>query len=151
VVAAGDPEGVERVAGGKTKRISKRQRRVVDLAVRGAEERTGLQFCIYLGPAQGDPREHAEALFVEARLHERPAVLLLVAPDRKRVEIVTAPAVRERIPDEACAAVIKEITPAFAQGRLVDGLLTGVDLLAEKAGPSKGGPGGADLPNIVGE
>jgi uncharacterized membrane protein len=122
---------------------------VVDEAVRDAEVTTGLQFCVYLGSAPEDPRRHAEKLFVDAGLHERPAVLLLVAPDHRRVEVVTAPAVRDRLPDEACARAIDEMTPLFAEGRFVDGLVVGLGRLAEEAGPPTGDARGTDLPNIL--
>jgi uncharacterized membrane protein YgcG len=121
----------------------------VDQAVRGAEKRTGLQFCVYLGPSEDDPRTHAENLFVQAGLHERPSVLLLVAPDRRRVEVVTAPAIRDRLSDEACARAIEQMTPLFAGGKFVDGLVTGLRRLADEAGPGTDPPSGKDLPNIV--
>jgi uncharacterized membrane protein len=125
-----------------------RDRRAIDRAVAGAEARTGLQFCVYLGPAGADTRGHAEGLFVDAGLHEQPAVLIHVAPDHRRVEIVTAPTVRERVPDEACTAAIEEMTKHFVQGRFVDGLLAGIAHLADTAGP--GSPDGTpELPNVV--
>jgi uncharacterized membrane protein YgcG len=133
---------------GKRILLRHRDRRSIDAAVAGAEARTGLQFCVYLGPASADTRSHAEGLFVDAGLHEQPAVLIHVAPDHRRVEIVTAPAVRERIPDEACSRAITEMTQHFANGRFVDGLLAGIASLAHTAGP--GAPDGSpDLPNVV--
>jgi uncharacterized membrane protein YgcG len=129
--------------------IARRDRAAIDRAVVAAEERTGLQFCVYLGPAAADARAHAEQLFVDAGLHERPAVLLLVAPDHRRVEVVTAPDVKARLTDEACARAIDGMTPLFAQSRFVDGLSTGIGTLADEAGP--GQATGADLPNIVEE
>lgn len=151
-VAAGDREEVEQAVAGKDSTVlTRRERRTVDGAVKGAEAGTGLQFCVYLGPGQDDARMQAEALFVAAGLHERPAVLLLVAPDHRRVEVVTAPAIRERLTDEACARVIEQMTPLFADGRYVDGLVTGLERLAAEAGPGAPGEGTTDLPNIVGD
>lgn len=141
-------EGVAQAVAGK-RVVGRKQRKAVDEAVRAAEEKTGLQFCVYLGTAPGDAREHAENLFVQAGLHERPAVLLLVAPDLRRVEVVTAEPVRDRLTDEACARAIDDMTPLFAEGRFVDGLVRGVAKLAEEAGPPSGGPVGPELPNIV--
>jgi uncharacterized membrane protein YgcG len=141
-------EEVVRVVAGE-RVIGRRQRRAVDAAVHSAEEKTGLQFCVYLGRAEDDPRAHAESLFVQAGLHERPAVLLLVAPDHRRVEVVTAAEIRERLSDEACARAIDAMTPLFAEGRFVDGLVVGIGRLADEAGPSSGESRGPDLPNIV--
>jgi uncharacterized membrane protein YgcG len=78
-------------------------------------------------------------------------VLVAVAPDRRRVDVVTAPAVRERLPDEACHAAVEVMTPLFAQGRFVDGLIGGVTRLADEAGPGKAEPGAPDVPDVFGE
>ncbi len=134
---------------GELPALSRRRRKKVDQAVQAAERLTGLQFCIYLGPGESDPRQHAESLFVNAGLHERPAVLILVEADRRNVEIVTAPAIKERIPDDVCALAIEEMTPLFAAKRFDQALVAGVQSLASHAGP--GAPTGDDLPNIVGE
>lgn len=139
---------VRAVAGRRKRSITRREHKAVDRAVHDAETKTGLQFCVYLGTAEGDPREHAEGLFVQAGLHERPSVLLLVAPDHRRVEVVTAPTVRDRLPDEACAQAIDAMTPVFAEGRYVDGLVLGLGRLADAAGPGTAYEG-PDLPNIL--
>lgn len=131
--------------------LKRRERRAIDEAVKAAEAATGLQFCVYLGPGHDDERAHAESLFVEAGLHERPAVLLLVAPDRHHVEIVTAEVIRQRLTDDACARAIEAMTPLFASGRYVDGLVLGLGRLAQEAGPGAPGAGATDLPNVLGE
>ena len=63
---------------GELRPLSVRQQHRVERAVHDAEARTGLQLCVYLGPAGEDARAHAERLFVDAGLHTRPAVLVLV-------------------------------------------------------------------------
>lgn len=149
-VAAGREEEVRAVAG-RPKIVSRRGRRRIDEAVAEAERHTGLQFCVYLGPAGEDPHAQAESIFVGAGLADRPAVLLLVAPDRHRVEIVTAPAARERLTDEECAAAIVEMTPYFARNDFVEGMIVGLRELAERTGPGDpDGPTGPDLPNVLG-
>jgi uncharacterized membrane protein YgcG len=147
VVAATSEEAVRAVAGS---RLSKRDRRAIDDAVRDAEAKTGLQFCVYFGPADEDTRAHAESAFVEAGLHARPAVLVLVVPDRRRVEIVTAPDARERLTDDECQAALAEMTPYFARDDFVGGLVVGVNELAERTGPGTTPPGTTDLPNVLG-
>ncbi len=152
VAVAADPgEEGPAVVGKDASVLKRRERRTIDHAVKAAESRTGLQFCVYLGPGEQDARAQAEQLFVRAGLHERPAVLLLVAPDHKRVEVVTAPAARERLSDEACVRVIERMTPQFAEGRYVDGLVTGLQCLADEAGPGTPGLGATDLPNVLGD
>ena len=130
-------------------RLSKADRQKVDDAVRDAEAQTGLQFCVYLGPSGEDSRARAEEAFVKAGLHERPAVLVLVAPDVHRVEVVTAPDARERLTDDECKAAIAEMTPYFARNDFVGGLVVGLGELAERTGPGTAAPGAPDLPNVV--
>src|SRR5205823_11207666 len=103
----------------------------------------------YLGPADDDTRAHAENLFVQAGLHERPAVLLHVTPEQRKVEVVTAPDVRTRLDDDACREAIGVMTEYFARGAFVDGLVTGINELAARAGGGTPPPDATDLPNIV--
>ncbi|HUR17925.1 MAG TPA: TPM domain-containing protein [Acidimicrobiales bacterium] len=139
-----------RAVAGKGRQLSKSDHRRVGEAVDAAEDLTGLQFCVVLGPADGDARSHAEGLFVQAGLHLRPAVLLLVAPDQRRVEVVTAPTVRARVPDGACAEAVAGMTERFAAGDLAGGIVAGVSRLAAVAGPGVGGAEDQELPDILG-
>lgn len=116
----------------------------------GAEETTGLQFCVYLGPTAEDARAEAERLFTAAGLDTRPAVLLLVSPQQRRVEVVTAPAVRERVDDGACAVAVAEMTPLFAAGDIAGGIVAGLQHLVARAGRGEAPPGGKELPDVLG-
>jgi uncharacterized membrane protein len=124
----------------------RRFRRVED-AVQAAEASTGLQFCVYLGRTEDNARSHAESMFVDAGLHERPAVLLLVAPRQRKVEIVTSPSVGQRLPDNVCAEAITVMTERFRKRSYSPGLVAGLQFLAHAAGP--GVSAGPDLPDIV--
>jgi uncharacterized membrane protein YgcG len=138
------------VAAGELRRPTRRQRRRIEAAVQRAEETTGLQLCIVLGgTGDRDVREQAESLFVGSGLAARPAVLVLVAPPRRQVEVVTAPTARSRISDEDAAEAVAVMTEAFSRGQLLPGLLSGLDLLVTSAGPGVAPPGDADLPNVV--
>jgi uncharacterized membrane protein YgcG len=137
------------VAAGKRKPLTLREKRTVTRAIDAAERLTGLQFCVYLGPGVGSAREHAERAFLEAGLHERPAVLILVAANHRRVDVVTAPGVRDRVSDDACEQAVSEMTPKFADGNFVRGLVAGIEVLAEAAGPGKPPPGATDLPDVI--
>lgn len=125
-------------------------RRAIERAVDTAEERTGLQFCVYIGPSGENARAHAESMFVEAGLDQRPAVLVLVAPGEHRVEIVTAAEIRGRLTDEACARALDDMTPAFKEGRFAAGLERGLARLADEAGPGTAGPDDTELPDVIG-
>ncbi|MBW3669349.1 MAG: TPM domain-containing protein [Actinobacteria bacterium] len=119
-------------------------------AVKVAEATTGLQFCVYLGPVEGDdPHAFAESLFTRAGLTDRPGVLLLVAPKRHYVEIVTSPAARVRVPDEACEAAVARMIEDFKAGHIDRGIVHGLETLTEVAGAGTAPDGGADFPDIL--
>jgi uncharacterized membrane protein YgcG len=110
---------------------------------------TGLQFCVYLGPTKEEPRALAERLFLTAEAEGHPAVLLVVAPDHRRVEILTAEWARERIPDVACETAIAHMKPMLQARRFDEALVEGIRHLAEVAGP--GGAIGLELPDVFDE
>jgi len=118
--------------------------------VREAEQYTGLQITVYLGDAGEDARAHAERLFVASGSHDRPALLVLVAPAARRVEIVTAPAVRTRVTDEACARAVHRMVECFRDGRIDRGIIVGLDELKTAAGPGIAPPDGEQLPDVIG-
>jgi uncharacterized membrane protein YgcG len=132
---------------GEARPVACKRFRTVEEAVRTAEASTGLQFCVYLGPTEENARSHAESMFVDAGLHERPAVLLLVAPPQRKVEIVTSPTASERLPDNICADAITVMTERFRKRSFAPGLVAGIEFLARAAGP--GVSDGPDLPDIV--
>ena len=107
----------------------------IDEAVREAETKTGLQFCVYLGPAGEDTRAHAERAFVEAGLHERPAVLVLVAPDANASRSSPRPTRGSASPTRSAKRRSREMTPYFARNDFVAGLVVGIGELAERTGP----------------
>jgi uncharacterized membrane protein YgcG len=152
VAEAASAVEVQAVAGRDLKPLSIRQRRRVERAVDEAENLTGLQLCIYLGSVEGetDLRAHAEDVFVRSGMHGRPAVLLLVAPPQRKVEVVTAEAVRERIPDSAAGEAVEAMVTRFRDGDLSGGLVAGIEQLAAAAGPGTAGPGDEELPDVIG-
>ena len=125
-----------------------RRQRVRD-AVDAAENVTGLQFCVYLGPSKEDPRALAERLFATASTDGHPAALIVVAPSHRRVEILTAEWARERIPDVACETAIAHMKPMLQAGAFDEALVAGIRHLAEVAGP--GGVVGTELPDLFEE
>ena len=129
--------------------LTRRDRKRVARAVDEAESTTGLQICVYLGPGEAETRAQAEQLFVNADLSELPSVLLLVAPNRRKLEIVTAAAVRDRLTDEDCQRVVADMTEYFARDQFVEGLLVGIGEIARIAGPGTEAPGSQELPDVI--
>jgi uncharacterized membrane protein len=120
------------------------------MAVREAERVTGLQISVYVGAVGDDARADAEHLFVTSGSHARPAVLMLVAPGARRVEIVTAPSVRQRVSDDACADVVQVMIEWFQRGEISPGIVAGLARLTEAAGPGRTPADGEELPDVIG-
>jgi uncharacterized membrane protein YgcG len=129
----------------------KRHRRVRD-AVHAAEATTGLQFCVFLGPAPGPTRELAERLFAGAESEgQQPAVLVAVATNQRQVEILTADWARARVPDAACHEAIERMRPALQTGDYDHALVAAVEHLAAVAGAGTPAEGGVELPDLFDE
>lgn len=104
--------------------------RIIDLA--NAE--TGLNLSVFIGGADGDIRDAAEAKHKSFGAQADATVLILVSPGDRLLEIVTGAAAARRLTDRACALAALSMTTSFAAGDLVGGILTGVRMLAEAAG-----------------
>jgi uncharacterized membrane protein len=129
--------------------LSARQQRRVARAVHDAEEHTGLQLCVYAGRVgDDDPRAHAEAMLTAGGLHTQPAVLVLVEPLQRRIEVVTSPAARQRISDDAAREAVDTMTAHFREGHLAGGLIAGIESRASAAGPGHAEPGAEELPDV---
>lgn len=62
------------------------------------------------------------------------AVLVVVAPGQRRVEIVTGSGIRRRVPDRVTALAVLSMTTAFTGGDLAGGIVDGVRQIADAAG-----------------
>lgn len=129
--------------------LTARQLRRVEKAVDRAERECGLQFTVFVGGVEADPRQYAEQLMVELGLVARPAVLLLVAPPQRRFEIVTAPHARDRLTDAECRMAAASMTASFAVGDIVGGVCEGMRLLAQYAGPGDVERTEDELPDVL--
>jgi uncharacterized membrane protein YgcG len=124
------------VASGDLKRPSRSDRAALDAAVARAEAATGLQFGVFLGTLDDDePSAHALELFHRAGMHEAPAVLIVVAPKQRHVEVVTSEAAHGRVSDAEAARAVEHMTASFQGGRLTPGIVAALEHLAQVAGP----------------
>jgi uncharacterized membrane protein YgcG len=110
------------------------QIRDIERVVEMASAETELTFSVYVGGAEGDIRDAAEALHSQFGSASTSTVLLVVSPGDRLLEIVTGEASARRLSDRACALAALSMTTSFAGGDLVGGILTGVRMLAEAAG-----------------
>jgi len=110
------------------------QVREVSRACGTASAETGLHYSVYVGPVEGDIRDHAERLHAALGGQAPSGVLVLVAPGDRQLEIVTGKVSARRLSDRSCALAALSMTTAFSGGNLVGGIVTGVRMLAEAAG-----------------
>jgi uncharacterized membrane protein YgcG len=115
--------------------FTREQHERLERARRAAEAQTGVRFWLRVGDFEGDARLEAEHLLANLVESTRePAVLILVAPGKRILEIMTTQAAKRRITDQAVGLVVLTMTSAFAVGDLVGGMVNGLRQLADAAG-----------------
>jgi hypothetical protein len=86
------------------------------------------------GAPSGDIRTFAEQAHAALGDRSREAVLVLVAPNARRVEIVMGSELRGRLTDRDCALAALSMTSSFSGGDLAGGILQGVRMLGQRTG-----------------
>lgn len=104
----------------------------IDKAIRAAEESSRCEFSVFVGRAQGEPRAFASRLHAAAVAPDR-SILVSVDPVGHTIEVVTGAEVRRTLTDHQVDLAILAMRSAFAEGDLVDGLVRGINQLADNA------------------
>jgi uncharacterized membrane protein YgcG len=113
--------------------FTQRQADQIRHAIAGARQATGLHFSVYIGQAEGDVRDYARRLHASLGTVADIAVLTLIEPEQRRVEIVTGDIARRRLDDRAAALVSLSMATSFNGGDLAGGIVNGVRMMAESA------------------
>lgn len=108
------------------------QQRRIERAVSDAEKISGLRYSVYVGGADGDLRPFAEQLHRRLPRPDR-AVLLVVDPSVRSLEVVTGADARRGLDDEGCRLAVLSMQSWFAEGDLTGGIEAGLQSLAERA------------------
>jgi uncharacterized membrane protein YgcG len=108
------------------------QRVALDQAIRAAEQVSRFEFSVFVGTAEGEPRQFAERLHAALSTPER-SVLIMVDPVARHLEVVTGAEVRRLVSDHEVALAALEMRTEFAAGDLVRGLRRGISMLAMQA------------------
>lgn len=114
--------------------FSSNQIRRLQSVLERAKRETGLDWSVYVGDVDDEPRRAAERLHSALGTRSADAVLVFVAPGLRRLEIVTGPAARRRLPDRSCGLASLSMTSSFSGGDLLGGITSGVRLLVDAAG-----------------
>ncbi|MGH8890360.1 MAG: DUF5130 family protein [Acidothermaceae bacterium] len=113
--------------------FTQRQADHIRQAIASAREQTGLHFSVYIGAVDGDAREHAKRLHASLGVAADIAVLTVVEPEQRRVEIVTGALARRRLDDRAAGLVSLSMATSFAGGDLSGGLVNGIRMMTQSA------------------
>jgi uncharacterized membrane protein YgcG len=122
---------VARVAAGD---FSSAERYALDEAIRKAEQQSRVEFSLFVGASQGDPRAFATQLHNSLVAPSR-SILIMVDPEAHALEIVTGGYVRRTLTDKEVELTALQMQTSFAEGDLVGGLKRGIAMLAEHARP----------------
>lgn len=117
--------------------LSPRDSDRVEEVVASLREQNGLDVSVLLGDLNVDPGGFRDgALRLHAALGPRAhkAVLLVVAPGQRRVEIVTGAGIARRVPDRVCALAVLSMTTSFAGSDVAVGIIDGLRQIADAAG-----------------
>jgi len=109
----------------------------LDEALTLSARTTGLGFSVYVGDLGDDTRATAEALHAESGDVASAAVVIAVSPNQRKVEIVTGADSSRRLPDRACNLAVMSMVASFKEGDLIGGLVSGLRMLTDQAGPTK--------------
>jgi Domain of unknown function (DUF5130) len=112
--------------------FSPRQQEEIERAIEIADRESGLTYVTYIGPATDDPRAFARKTLAGLPASER-SVVVVVDPDRRRLEIVTGAVAARDVDDRACVLAAAAMTSSFAAGDLAGGIASGILLLGEHA------------------
>ena len=132
--------------------LTPRQQERIEQVVAGARRENGLDVSVLVGDLElddvGQFRSASERLHAALGSRSAAAVLLVVAPGQRRVEVVTGPEVRRRVPDRVSALAVLAMTSAFRGGDLTAGIIDAVRQIGDAAG--RGAPlaldvGGSEL------
>jgi uncharacterized membrane protein YgcG len=125
-------------AGKHAQGLSVSQQERIEHAVSQCRQQNGLDVSVVVGdlliPDLSGFREAAQTLHAALGDRSHGAVLVVVAPGQRRVEVVTGPAARRRVPDRVAALAVLSMTSAFAGGDLAGGIVDGLRQMADAAG-----------------
>lgn len=128
--------------GSRDEGLSVAQQERIARAVDRCRSANGLDVSVLVGDLEladvSTFRAGAEQLHAALGDRAEGAVLVVVAPGQRRVEIVTGPVARRRVPDRVAGLVVLSMITAFRGGDLAGGILDGLRQIAQAAG--KGEP-----------
>jgi hypothetical protein len=122
----------DRSDGRMSARFSANDKVALDETIRKAEQLSRVEFSVFVGHAEGEPRAFAHSLHATLVAPAR-SILIMVDPDARAVEVVTGSQVRRTLRDPEVELAVAQMQTLFSAGDLVGGLRRGIQMLAEHA------------------
>jgi uncharacterized protein DUF5130 len=107
---------------------------VLDDALKYGSRGAKARFAVYLGDLGADPAATARAILAKVPTPDN-AVLLAVSPNQKAIEVVYGADVKGRGIEEAAPLGVSAAAASFAEGNLIDGLVSAVRVLSAAVSP----------------
>jgi len=104
----------------------------IERAVGQAHTESGLTFSVYVGAPDEDLREYGRRLLGAVETPDV-AVLVLIDPASRRLEILTGSIASQHLDDRATALGAMSMTSSFSAGDLAGGIVAGLHTLSEHA------------------
>lgn len=99
----------------------------IHAAVTAAEAATGIAFCVAVTEAgDSSPGLVADAAFLDLNLGDDAAVMVLVVPEARGVEIRTSSAAQLVLTDAICARAVAEMRIPFVRDAIAEGIEAGM-------------------------
>lgn len=116
--------------------FSNAERLAIDTAIRKGEQLSRIEFSVFVGESEGEPRPFATQLHNTLVAPSR-SVLIMVDPTKRAIEVVTGGHVRGKISDAEVELAVAAMQTSFAAGDLAGGIRQGITMIAEHASGPK--------------
>jgi uncharacterized membrane protein YgcG len=107
-------------------------RLAIDTTIRKCEQQSRIEFSVFVGEADGDPRPFATQLHNTLVAPSR-SVLIMVDPVARAIEVVTGGYVRSKVTDAEVELAVAAMQTSFAAGDIAGGIRQGITMIAEHA------------------
>lgn len=108
----------------------------LDEALTFASRDTGIDFSIYVGDLGQDTRASAEELVRKLGEKSTNSVVIAVSPGQRVVELVTGATAKHRLSERSAKLAVMTMVASFREGDIVGGLVGGLRMLDDQAGPA---------------
>jgi Domain of unknown function (DUF5130) len=107
---------------------------ILDDALKFGSRGAKARFAVYLGDLGSDPAAKAREILASVPTPDN-AVLLAVSPNQRAIEVVYGADVQGRGIEEAAPLGVSAAAASFAEGNLMDGLISAVRVLSAAVSP----------------